>query len=315
MDLDLNDVAVFNEVVAAGGFTAAGQRLGLPPSAVSRRITRLEKRLGFKLLNRTTRSVGLTDAGRVYHQHTAGITEQLELAARAVHNTRERPTGLIRVTAPPDDGGLIWRLISGFIRAHPQVDIEIIHTLDYVDLIEERIDVALRGGKPPDSTVFTAHELFNSRLLLVASPAYLALRGTPERAQDLNDHDCIAMDTWAPNAIRALDGDRGPVRLKLRNRVRVNRLTTAQDAAVAGFGIAPLLKLTCQRELAAGQLVEVLRGALPSEAKFWAVYPAGRKVSVATQALIEHMIKVAPEISGEAERLTAAAQLVETTVG
>ena len=296
MDLDLNDVAVFNEVVATGSFTAAGKKLGLPPSAVSRRVSRLEGRLGFKLLNRTTRSVGLTESGRIYHQHTCSIGEQLEQAARAVNDTRLAPSGLLRVTAPPDDGGVIWALLSGFLKEHPGVDLEVIHTLDYLDMVERGIDVALRGGAPPDSTVLTAHQLFDSRLFLGASPAYLEARGTPTTVKDLEKHDCIAMDTWAPNAIRSLDGDRGPVRLNLRNRLRVNRLETAQQAALDGLGIAPLLEMICFEQLQRGELVEVLRGALPLDSGFYAVYPAGRDCSAAARALIDHLIAVAPTL-------------------
>ena len=296
MDIDLNDVAVFNEVVAAGSFTAAGNKLGLPASAISRRVARLEERLGTKLLHRTTRRVGLTDSGRVYYEHTARLRQQLEHAARALNDTKAVPTGLVRVTAPPDDGGVIWALVRGFIEAHPQVDLELIHTLEYLDLIEEQVDIALRGGAPPDSTLFAAHKLFDSRILLVASPSYLAAHAPLESTRDLEHHDCIAMDTWAPNAIRWLDGESGPVRPKLRNRVRVNRLDTVREAALAGFGVAPLLEMTCHADLVEGRLVEVLRGALPMSSGFWAVYPAGRNVSVAAQELLDHLIRVAPSI-------------------
>ena len=298
-DLDLNDVVVFTQVVAKGSFTEAGKQLGLPPSAVSRRVARLEERLGFKLLHRTTRSLGLTDSGRIYYDRTSRIPRQLEEAARAVNQTRATPSGLLRITAPPDDGGVIWQLLSGFVISYPDVDLEVIHTLDYLDIVERGIDVALRGGDPPDSTLFTAHQLFDSRILLAASPDYLARRGTPKRVEDLEDHDCIAMDTWAPNAIRSLDGDRGPVRLKLRNRVRVNRLDTAHRAARDGVGIAPVLAMMCQTDLKSGALVEVLQGALPPASAFWAIYPAGRRSSAAAQALIKHLAEVAPTVAPE----------------
>lgn len=296
MEVDLNDVAVFNEVVASGSFTAAGQKLGLPPSAVSRRVARLEERLGTKLLNRTTRSLGLTDSGRIYHEHTSKIGLQIEQAAKAVNDSQSSPTGLVRLTAPPDDGGVIWGLVVGFLEEHPRVDLEVIHTLEYLDLVEEGIDIALRGGAPPDSTVFSAHQLFDSRILLVASPQYLARRGVPGTARDLEGHDCLAMDNWAPNAIRAVEGESGPVRLALRNRLRVNRLDTVRQAALAGFGIAPLLHMTCWQDLEAGALVEVLPGALPPHGSFWAVYPAGRKISAAAKALLDHMVGVAPSL-------------------
>ncbi len=302
MKLDLNDIAVFNEVVNAGGFTAAGRKLGLPASALSRRVTRLEEHLGFKPLHRSTRAVGLTDSGRMYFEHTADMQQRLEQAAKAVNDQQDTTRGLVRVTAPPDDGGLMWQLLRGFVAEHPDVDVEIIHTLSYVDLVKEGIDVAIRGGSPPDSNEFTAKRIFSSRILLAASPKYLKKHGTPKKVKDLEDHDCIAMDPWAPNAIRSLDGDRGPVRVTVRNRVRSNHLSTAHQAALDGLGIAPVLKLTCEKDLAAKRLVEVLKGALPNKADMFLVYPARRKVSAAAKALISHILSVAPSVEKKAKK-------------
>ncbi len=290
MNIDLNDLVVFTEVAQAGSFTAAGKKLNLPASAVSRRVARLEERLGFKLLNRTTRRVGLTDPGRIYFERTSKVVQEIQDAERALSTLREVPSGTLRMTAPPDDGGLIWSLLSGFIRAHPQVDLEVIHTLEYLDMIEGSIDIALRGGAPPDSTLFAAHKLIQSRLILVASPDYLAARGQPKIPEDLADHDCIGMDGWAPNAIRGLTGPDGKVRIKLRNRVRANRQDTSRRAAVDGFGIAPIIEKNCERELRDGTLVEVLPGACPDPADFWLVYPIGRPVSAAARGLVLHLV-------------------------
>ncbi len=296
MDIDLNDVAVFNAVVEANGFAAAGRTLGLPGSAVSRRVARLEKRLGFKLLNRTTRRVGLSEAGRRLYAHTGGISEALTEGVRAMTATRAAPSGLLRVTAPPDDGGVIWTLLSGFMRDHPNVDLVLTHTLEKVDLISEQIDIALRGGPPPDTDLYTAHMLFDSRILLAASPRYLAERGTPERVEDLADHDGICMDPWAPNAIRRVRGDRAYVRVQMRNRLRANSLATARKAAVDGLGIAPLLHLTCRAALESERLVEVLRGALPDSAPMWALAPLGRQRSAAADALLSHLVETAERL-------------------
>lgn len=295
--IDLNDLWVFTEVVARGTFTAAGKQLGLPPSAVSRRVARLEQQLGFRLLNRTTRSVGLTDAGRVYYERVARLAHDVEEAARAVHEFRETPSGLLRVTAPPDDGGVVWAMFSEFVRDHPEVDLEIIHTLDRLDLIEHNIDVAVRGGSPPDSTQLCAYKLVDSRFVLVASPDYLAARGTPERPEQLAEHDCICMDNWVPNAIRALQGPDGPVRVDFRNRIRSNRQETARKAALDGLGIAPMVAFTCWRELRSGALVEVLPGAMPGPATLWAVYPASRSNSAATRALVDHLARTVPTLA------------------
>ncbi len=295
-DIDLNDLAVFTEVVRRRSFSAAGRALGLPPSAVSRRVARLEDRLGYVLLHRTTRSVGLTPAGRIYFERTARILLDVEDAARAVSEFRSTPAGLLRVTAPPDDGGVVWAMLTGFVRDHPDVDLEVIHTLDRVDLLAEGIDVALRGGAPPDSTVLCARKLVDSRLLLVASPDYLTAKGTPTIPEDLADHDCVAMDNWVPNAISALQGPHGPVKVEFRNRVRTNRQETARKAAIDGFGIAPVVEMTCWRELESGALVEVLPGALPGPSPMYAVYPSARGTSAAVLALVAHLVAVVPTL-------------------
>lgn len=295
MNRDLNDVLVFIEVARLRSFTGAGGALGLPASAVSRRVRRLEDRLGFALLHRTTRRVGLTEAGRIYYERVGAVPRLVAEAERAVSQSREAPAGTLRIATPPEDRGVLWGVLGPFVRDHPHVDLEIHHTLEYVDLIAEDVDVALRGGAPPDSTDVVARQLWDSRILLAASPEYLALRGTPARVQDLSDHDGVCMDAWAPNAIRRLDGDRSYVRVNMRNRVRANSLETARRAALDGLGIAPLLELTCREDLDRGALVEVLRGALPDSAKGWYVYPVGRARSAAADALIAYLGRVAAE--------------------
>jgi len=301
VSLDLNDVVVFTEVVSSGSFTAAGKKLDLPTSAVSRRVARLEEQLGYKLLHRTTRSIGLTDAGRVYYERTARIVRDLEAANRALDEAHARIAGLVRITAPPDDNGVLWRLLSGFLQEHTEVDVEILHTLEYVDLVEEGMDLAMRGGSPPDSSVFTAHRLFDSRMVLVASPAYLERHGTPQDLDDLPDHYCVGMDGWAPHVVRRLADEDRSVRVDVRNRVKVNRLDTARQAALDGLGIAPLVAFNCASELESGALVEVLRGALPGPAAMWLVYPSGRRLTKAARALVEHIIAVAPDVAPKQE--------------
>lgn len=295
--LDCNDIVVFAEVVRHRGFAAAGRALGLPGSAVSRRVARLEEMLGERLLHRTTRSVGLTEAGRRFYEHAGRISGLVNAGVRAIAEGHETPTGTLRVTAPPDDGGVIWELLSGFSQAHPRVDLVVTHTLEKLDMIEHEIDLALRGGPPPDTDLYSAHKLFDSRILLVASPSYLALRGVPGRVEALAEHDGVCMDAWAPNAIRRVRGDRALVRVQMRNRVRSNSLQTARMAALEGLGIAPLLLLTCQADLDAGALVEVLPGALPDSAPFWALTPLGRARSAAANALLAHVMAAAQRIS------------------
>ena len=159
--------------------------------------------------------------------------------------------------------------------------------------------MAIRGGPAPDTAAFTAHQLFDSRILLVASPDYLARRGTPRVAEDLAEHDGVCMDPWAPNGLRQVDGERAPVRVSLRSRVKANALYTAQRAALDGLGIAPLLLLTCQAHLDRGELVEVLPGALPDHAPMWVLSPLGRTRSAAATALVAHVRERARQLRTE----------------
>ncbi len=114
-----------------------------------------------------------------------------------MNECRSAAAGLLRVTAPPDDGGVVWAMLTGFIRDHPDVDVEVVHTLDRVDLIAENIDAALRGGTPPDSTVLYAGKLVDSRPQLVASPDYAAQGGMPERPDELAEHRCCGLASRA----------------------------------------------------------------------------------------------------------------------
>lgn len=292
--MDLNDIPVFLEVVRARSFSEAARSLNLPASAVSRRIARLEAAVGHALLHRTTRKVGLTEQGRVFYERTADLPRLMAEAKRAIAVRDASMVGSLRVTAPPDDSGVIWALFEGFLRDHPAVDLQILHGLRNVDLIAEDIDVALRGGRPPDSPDFVAHLLWDSRMVLVASPAYLELHGTPRTVEELADHMGVCMDAWAPNAIRRLDGDRGFVRVNMRNRLRANSLDTARRAVLSGLGIAPLVAFNCQAELDAGTLVELLPGALPASAPFYLISRLPAQRSAAATALVDHLQRVAP---------------------
>ena len=277
-------------MVRAGGFSAAARELDLPTSAVSRRVKRLETRLGVPLLFRTTRRVGLTAQGRAYYEHIARVPQLLDEAERAALDMADAPKGVLRLATPPEDGGVIWSTIRSFMKQHPDVDLEITHSLDRVDLISSEFDVALRGGTPPDSPDVCAKLIWDTRMFLAASPAYLELHGTPARVEELSEHIGVCMDGWAPNALRSVSGERGPVRVHLRNRIRANSLETAKNACLDGLGIAPLMKLTCEVELESGALVEVLKGALPMSAKGWLLYPLSKKRTAAATAFIEHIL-------------------------
>src|SRR5262245_27318919 len=185
IDVDLNLVAAFARVVEAGSFTAAAASLGLPKSSVSRAVARLEDTLGVRLLQRTTRQLGLTQAG---HRYLAEIRDPIARLAEASSQTSElgqEPRGLVRISiAPEATHGVLSRILVDFVQRHPKVQVDVVVTGRRVNLIDEGIDLALRAGPLGDSTL-VARKVAVSQLRLYAAPSYLERRGQPRRLTDL----------------------------------------------------------------------------------------------------------------------------------
>ena len=193
LDVDLNDIRVFVEVVKAQSFTGAGRALGMPRSTVSRRIAKLEKRLGARLLHRTTRRLQLTDIGSSYFERCAQSLSAIDDAEVEVRASQDTPRGRIRVTAPHDLGRHLAPVVRRVIGTYPDVTIDVELTQRMVDLVGEGFDLALRAASQmPDSSLI-ARRIGGGDALLYASPAYLAARGTPHDIGDLAAHDCLVL--------------------------------------------------------------------------------------------------------------------------
>src|SRR6266481_972624 len=175
--MDVNEMVVFARVVQAGTFTTAAAELGMPKSTVSRKVSELEERLKARLLQRTTRKLSLTDAGRTYYDYCARIVSEVQDAERAVSRLQEVPRGLLRVTAPIN-AAFLGPIVSDYLKRYPEVRLELFCTARAVDLVEERFDVGIRAGTLPDSTLI-ARSLGSVRWFLVATPAYLKRQGRP----------------------------------------------------------------------------------------------------------------------------------------
>jgi DNA-binding transcriptional LysR family regulator len=282
---ELDDVRVFAQVVDAGSFTAAGRALSLPTSVVSRRVARLEERLGVRLLQRTTRTLSVTEAGRLYHECGARVLAELDEAERALAQLRQRPRGRVRVTAPVEEYATI-RLVTRFLAAYPEVQVELELTNRQVNLVEEGFDVALRAGPQPDSTLI-AQKVLDSPFWLVASPAYLKRRGEPRQLADLRAHDAIVFGATMTEATWTLRGAKGPVRVPLRGRISVNHMQAARAAALAGLGIAMLPSIFCAPDLRARRLRPVLQSASPPPIPVFVVYRSGRLLAPAVRAFVD----------------------------
>src|SRR5262252_5409298 len=187
--MDLNEIAVFTRVVQAGSFTAAARALGMPKSTVSRKVSDLEERLNARLLQRTTRKLSLTDAGRTYFDYGVRIVNEIEAAESAVGSLQQEPRGLLRVTAGLNAAWL-GDIVADFMKRYPEVQLELLCTGRNVDLVEERFDLGIRAGVLADSSLI-ARSLGSVTWLLVATSGYLKKRRRPRTPEDLEDHDCL----------------------------------------------------------------------------------------------------------------------------
>ena len=264
-------LAVLARVVDLNGFSAAARSLGVPKAAVSRAVADLERALGVRVLERTTRRLSLTAAGRIVYPHARRLAEETETAQSLIARLRSPPAGPLRVAADPTYGRvLLAPLVPRFLERFPDVPLEVVMQHDG---LEDSCDVML-CAHPPEGPGLAERELGAPPAILCATPAYLAGRGTPERPLDLARHDLLVPD-----------GEGSPMRLLLargaqREEVRVTPKLAVGDpsvlhaAAAAGLGIGLLPEFLCRKGLATGRLARVLaEWSLPAVAPLRAVYP------------------------------------------
>src|SRR5262245_56489579 len=245
--MDLNEIAVFTRVVQAGTFTAAAKQLGMPKSTVSRKVSDLEERLDARLLQRTTRKLSLTDAGRTYFDYGVRIVSEIEAAENAVSSLQDKPRGLLRVSVGPSSQWL-GAIITEFLKRNPEVQLEILATGRNVDLVEERFDVAVRAGPLADSSL-VARRLGTAPWFVVASPAYLKKKRRPRAPEDLKDHDCLLFGTGSTALELRLEHGDQAVHVTVSARLLVSDFDIIYAAAIGGLGIAVLPAFRCVDDL------------------------------------------------------------------
>ncbi len=287
--MDLNQLVVFTRVVQAGSFTAAAKLLQMPKSSVSRKVSDLEERIGARLLQRTTRKLGLTDAGRIYFQRASPIVAEIEEADQAVGQLQAAPRGLLRVTAPLSFGTL-GPIVATFLERHPEVRVDLVCTDRVVNLVEEGFDVAIRAGPLVDSRLI-ARRLGAMKRVLVAAPSYL--KGSPRLRSpaDLEKHPCITFGAAPAPSTWALHFGDKKVEVRITARLSANDMDLMRDAALAGIGIAWLPESFCVADLKARRLVQVLKDWCSPETSVHAVYPTGRQLSPKVVAFVDTLRK------------------------
>lgn len=281
---DLNELAVFAAVVRHGGFTPAANALGMQKSTVSRMVTRLEERLDARLLVRTSRQLSVTEVGRALHERCAEGLRLLDLAAGVVDPV-EQAAGTVRLTAMPDFAQrYLTSLVAEFSTKYPRIQVELVLTTRLVDLVEERIDLAIRPGPLPDSSL-VARRLGTSGRHLVASPAYLATKGRPRTLRDLTQHDCLAYRANSGALTWRLATAKGPRNVRLPARLSADDFTVLREWAVAGLGIAMLPAFVCDAAIERRALVPILRNAVAESVPVFLVQPHGRHLPTRVRLL------------------------------
>lgn len=290
------ELKTFCTVAASGGFSSAARQLGVATSSVTRVIDALEARLGVALLNRSTRSVTLTEAGRGYQEDALRILEQLEAADDAVSERGDEVKGVLRVAAPPAFAAqYIAPMLPDLRVRHPRLTLDLCLSNATVSLADESIDVAVRiGSIDPDSRL-VARRLAAHERVLCASPAYLKRHGAPREPSELARHDCLQFsftDNRRSWRLRRKDGGGAAVQeIPIRGVVQADHADVLRQAAIAGLGVAMLAHWMVHVDLREGQLVQVLSdydvNPGPMDVAMYAVYQENRRGSQKIRAFVE----------------------------
>ncbi|MET0987117.1 MAG: LysR family transcriptional regulator [Steroidobacteraceae bacterium] len=288
--LNLNELALFAAVVKSGSLSGAARTLNLSKAAVSEQLRRLEERLGTRLLNRTTRKVSLTEAGEACFRHCERMLESAEAAANAAQALHVEPRGELRVSAPQTFAPMhIAPALPSFLAQYPALTIDLSVTPRLVNLVEEKIDVAIRIGALNDSTL-VARRLAFARLIIVAAPDYLRRRGIPQTGKALAQHDVMQFSSFDWGDHWLLDDPKGTrQRLAVTARLRCDSGESLVAAARAGAGLAAVPNWMVQAELAAGTLVQVLHGWGRKAVPIHAVHSSGGLAAAKVRAFVTHL--------------------------
>jgi len=284
---------VFTTVIEAGGFTAAAERLGLSRAATSKHVQQLEERLGARLLDRTTRRVNVTDAGRRFYEQCRRILAELDEAERSAGELHNEPRGELRVIAPTNFGLTdIGTAIADLIAEYPKLRVNLTMNDHVTDPIEAGYDIAISVGMPRGtSSSLVVRKLNTARRVLCAAPDYLKRRGAPQKPEDLTAHDCLSYsyvdvpDEWH------LTGPGGERVVKVSGPIVTSHRHVLRTAAIRGFGIAYGPLDFFRDDLDSGMLQRVLPQYQLPDATIYAVYPAGQQPSAKVKAFNDFMTR------------------------
>ena len=291
--IDLNEIAVFIRVVDAGSFSGAAKLLGLPRSTVSRKVAQLEESLGIRLLQRSTRKLNLTQAGREYYQQCSNAITNIEKANQQACNLQQSPSGSLRITAPlVAQNGFMCDWINEFIAMFPDVNAEVLLTDDNIDMIERGIDVAFRAGALSDSSL-VARRLVETRLVLCASPEYLSKAAPINSLNDIKLQQCILVGDAQSTANWRLQNESQSAVIPLNSKLIVNSMEFALNACLAGIGIGLIPDAMVADFIETGRLKQVLTDYSSEIGGLYVVYPSRENLSITVRTFVDFICEKA----------------------
>jgi DNA-binding transcriptional LysR family regulator len=290
---DTDDMAIFVRVVELGSLTAAGRDMRMSVAVVSNRIARLESRMGVRLLNRTTRRVQPTQEGAVFYEHSLAILNELEQVENAISERTDDPRGPIRVTAPSVFGRMhVAPHIPSFLARYPHLQLRLHLSDQFVDLIQERMDLALRIAELSDSNAIV-RKLAANRRLIVAAPSYLLRQGRPQEPTDLLRHNCLLLRFPGSRQFRwTLATPEGPVTLRVSGNMDSNNGEVLREWCLGGHGLALKSVWEIVEDLNAGRLEIVLPHFSPQGHAIYALYPQNRFLSSRVRVFIDYLAEL-----------------------
>jgi DNA-binding transcriptional LysR family regulator len=291
IDLDsLTDIAVFIRVVDNGSFTAAADRLGISKSVVSKYVTRLENQLGARLLNRTTRSLSLTEVGRVFYERSRKGLADIEDAQSEVSRMQGEPRGTLRINAPMSFGILhVAPALPEFLELYPDIKVDVNFDDRKVDVIEEGFDISVRISELPDSSL-VAKRLGSCRHAIVAAPAYLERCGRPRTPEELRDHNVISYRYQESSLAWHFQApDSKPTTVTVSGSLMMNNSLALRAALLEGIGITRTPTFVVGKDIREGRLIALLRDYEIPDVTIFLVYPQRRHLSPKVRAFVDFM--------------------------
>lgn len=288
---DLDALKTFATIAALGSFARASDKLGISRGIASKRVSGLETDLGVKLINRTTRTLSLTEAGRKLHVMADTLFGLLDATEQDIRAAAASPKGLLRINAPMSFGVRhLGKIIDGFLKKYPDVEIEIALDDRVVNIVEEGFDIAIRIRRLEDSSL-TARYLAPARMVLCAAPAYLENHGEPTHPSELESRSCLVYDYLARYGVWSFERDGQQHDVRVSGRLRGNNGDLLLQAAIEGLGFVLAPTFIAHEALRTGALKPVLPDWRAAEPAFFAVMPPGRVDVLKVRAFVDHLAK------------------------